>query len=207
MGFVEDYAPFYSWEGDFYSTVKKRVEAKIPHKKRRSHWLFWAKAFLVFFLYLFSMYKFITVHSIFWTITYGFFGSQMGVNVQHDGNHMAASNNKFFNKLAGWALDVMGSSSIVYKRSHDFGHHGCVNHLELDRAYDTTYPIFRLHKALRHIWVHRFQHIYMWLMYGSVNYGDLFAMQDELSYFSNFPVRRGSISLKARIIVMFMSLS
>ena len=98
----------------------------------------------------------------------------MGVGVMHDGNHMAASNSKVLNKMAGIALDLVSSSSIVYKRSHDFGHHGCVNHLELDRAYDTTYPIFRLHKALPHMWAHKFQHIYMWLMYGTVNFGDLF---------------------------------
>ncbi len=64
----------------------------------------------------------------------------------HDGNHMAAARSKSLNKVAGTCLDMIGSSSIIYKRSHDFGHHGCVNHLELDRAYDTTYPIFRLHK-------------------------------------------------------------
>ena len=104
---------------------------------------------------------------------FGYAGSQMGVNIMHDGNHMAAANSKILNKIAGCALDLISGSSIVYKRSHDFGHHGCVNHLELDRAYDTTYPIFRLHQSLPHIWVHKFQHLYMWLMYGTVNYGDL----------------------------------
>ena len=64
----------------------------------------------------------------------------------HDGNHAAFSNCKALSYLAGFVLDLTFSSAIVYRRSHNFGHHGCVNHFELDRAFDTTYPFIRLHK-------------------------------------------------------------
>lgn len=64
----------------------------------------------------------------------------------HDGNHVAFSSNKFITYLAGYCMDVIFSSAIVYRRSHNYGHHGCVNHFELDRAFDTTYPSLRLHK-------------------------------------------------------------
>lgn len=30
IGMVKDYYDFYSWEGEFYDEVKRRVEAKIP---------------------------------------------------------------------------------------------------------------------------------------------------------------------------------
>lgn len=63
----------------------------------------------------------------------------------HDGNHYAFSSNKTFSFLAGYILDVTFSTSVVYRRSHNFGHHSCVNHLELDRAFDTTFPYIRLH--------------------------------------------------------------
>ena len=64
----------------------------------------------------------------------------------HDGNHGAYTNNKFITWIAGATLDLIGSTSIVYKRSHNFGHHGCVNHFELDRSFDTTYPVLRMSK-------------------------------------------------------------
>lgn len=98
--------------------------------------------------YAISLYYFITVNTYTASIFLGFFSSQMGVNIMHDGNHKAFSAKKWLNTLAGATLDFVGSSSIIYKRSHDFGHHGCVNHLELDRAFDTTYPILRLHENL-----------------------------------------------------------
>jgi fatty acid desaturase len=63
----------------------------------------------------------------------------------HDGNHLAFSSNTNLSYFMGYMLDLAGSSSVVYRRSHNFGHHGCVNHYELDRSFDTTYPLFRLH--------------------------------------------------------------
>ena len=51
----------------------------------------------------------------------------------HDGNHGAFSKNKWISLIAGYTLDLTGSTSVVYRRSHNFGHHGCVNHFELDR--------------------------------------------------------------------------
>jgi fatty acid desaturase len=63
----------------------------------------------------------------------------------HDGNHAAFTKNKYFSLFLGYVLDMTFSTSVVYRRSHNFGHHGCVNHYELDRAFDTTYPLMRLH--------------------------------------------------------------
>jgi len=64
----------------------------------------------------------------------------------HDGNHIAFSNNNVINFIAGYMLDVTYSTSVVFRRSHGFGHHGCTNHFELDRAFDTTFPLIRLHE-------------------------------------------------------------
>lgn len=50
----------------------------------------------------------------------------------HDGNHLAFTSNKLLSYIAGYTLDLTGSTSVVYRRSHNFGHHGCVNHVELD---------------------------------------------------------------------------
>jgi fatty acid desaturase len=42
----------------------------------------------------------------------------------HDGNHAAFSSNKWISLIAGYMLDLTFSTSVVYRRSHNFGHHG-----------------------------------------------------------------------------------
>jgi len=74
----------------------------------------------------------------------------------HDGNHMAWTSNKTISLIAGYTLDLTFSTSVVYRRSHNFGHHGCVNHLELETAYTTTFPLMRLHHLQKRLPMHRF---------------------------------------------------
>lgn len=112
----------------------------------------------------------------------------------HDGNHMAWTSNKLLSQIAGYTLELACSTAVVYRRSHNFGHHGCVNHYELDRAFDTSYPLLRLHHLQNRLPMHKFQHLYVWLLYGTVNFGDLFGTFDELFWLSNYPTRRGFLT-------------
>jgi len=126
----------------------------------------------------------------------------------HDGNHMAFSNNRILSYIAGYTLDMLFSTSVVYRRSHNYGHHGCVNHYELDRAFDTSYPLLRLHKMQDKTWFHKYQQYYVWLVYGLVNFGDLFGTFDEMYWMSNYPTRQGhcpkiQIIMQAIVKAMF----
>ena len=66
----------------------------------------------------------------------------------HDGNHAAFTANKKLSLALGYVLDLTFSTSVVYRRSHNFGHHGCVNHYvafqdlstELSKFYDVYEP-------------------------------------------------------------------
>jgi len=194
IGEIRNYQTFYSWDGDFYHKLKAKVEAKIPRSKRRNEATIFIKGFCLVILYFISLYYYITFCNIWATLFYAIICSQLGVSLMHDGNHGAFSSNKKLTYIAGYALDLVGSTSVVYRRSHNFGHHGCVNHFELDRAFDTTYPLYRLHKFQKKMDMHKYQHIYMWLIYGLVNFGDLFGTFDELFWMSNYPTRRGHVT-------------
>jgi fatty acid desaturase len=98
----------------------------------------------------------------------------------------------------------MGASSQVYRRSHDFGHHACVNHYELDRAFDTTFPYMRLHSNQPRFWFHRWQQYYAWPLYAAVNFGDLFTTFDEFFRMSNYPIRAGYSSFGAFLMHCFV---
>jgi hypothetical protein len=41
---------------------------------------------------------------------------------------------------------------------------------------------------------HRYQHIYIWALYGLTNFGDVFGTFDEMPRMSNYPIRRGYIT-------------
>jgi len=206
IGEVRNYQSFYSWDGSFFKTVKERVEAKIPRAKRRNEITVFLKATALIVLYFFGLYSYM-VYCNFWsTVFYSVVCGQIGVQIMHDGNHGAFSSNKLLTYIAGYTLDLLGSTSVVYRRSHNFGHHGCVNHFELDRAFDTTYPLYRLHKFQKWVPLHRYQHIYMWLVYGLVNFGDLFGTFDELFWMSNYPTRRGHVTKTSYISQIIVKL-
>ena len=145
---VKDYYDFYSWEGEFYDEVKRRVEAIMPREKRRYDTRMYFKSIICVSCFLVTLYMYIFWNTWWSAILLACASGQVGVNIMHDGNHMAYSEKKWLNRVAGFSLEMLGTSAIIYKRSHDFGHHGCVNHLELDRAFDTTYPLIRLHPGL-----------------------------------------------------------
>eukprot|EP00743_Colponemidia_sp_Colp-15_P001945 GILK01002117.1.p1 GENE.GILK01002117.1~~GILK01002117.1.p1 ORF type:complete len:685 (+),score=76.20 GILK01002117.1:99-2057(+) len=193
VGEVKDYTDFYNWEGDFYTVLKKRVEAIIPPSKRRDDIRMLRKAVFIIACYVLS-YVILVKYFTWWSVMLmAFCGSQIGVNIMHDGNHGAFTSDRTICWWAGYSLDLVGSSSVVYRRSHNFGHHGCVNHFELDSAFETTYPYFRLHKFLPLQWFHKYQHVYAWFFYAIVTYADFFGAFEAISWMSNYPIRKGYI--------------
>jgi len=197
IGYVRDYNDFYSWDGKFFDTLKERVEKAIPHKLRRYDPRMYVKTLGILVLWFSAAYYYFAYNNYLSAILFGMISGQVGVNIMHDGNHMAYSNNKWMNTIAGACIELLGTSCVIYKRSHDFGHHGCVNHLELDRAFDTTFPLLRLHKGLPCLPYHKWQWLYGPIVYSFVNFGDMFGQYDEIAWLSNYPVRRGFISIKA----------
>lgn len=193
IGEVKDYEDFYQWDGDFYKTIKKRVEDFMPKEKRRDDPRMNMKSAAILSCYFVSLFLY-NYYCTWWSaVIWGLFCSQIGVNIMHDGNHGAFTSSKAVTWAAGYSLDLMGSSSVVYRRSHNYGHHSCVNHYELDRAFDTTFPFLRLHLNQPRLWYHRYQHLYAIPLYATVNFGDLFGTFDDFFWMSNFPNRRGSV--------------
>lgn len=86
-------------------------------------------------------------------------------NVMHDGNHGAFSTNSRRTRLAGWSSDLLGASSYLWRFKHNSLHHGNTNVVGYDTDIDQM-PFARL--APQQPWKpwHRFQHVYMWVLYG-----------------------------------------
>ena len=85
--------------------------------------------------------------------------------VFHDGNHASFSESRLVNRLASYTGDLMGASSWIWRFKHNNLHHGNTNVAGIDADIDQA-PFARL--TFDQAWRpwHRYQHIYMWILYG-----------------------------------------
>ncbi|MBW4683181.1 MAG: acyl-CoA desaturase [Microcoleus vaginatus WJT46-NPBG5] len=86
-------------------------------------------------------------------------------NVGHDANHGSYSSRKWVNSLFGFALDVLGASSYLWRYSHNKLHHTYTNIAEHDFDINGE-GLVRLSPDQESRWFYRYQHIYTWLLYG-----------------------------------------
>jgi len=116
-------------------------------------------------------------------VAFGFFHAELGINVMHDGNHGAYSSNKYVCRLAGFLMDLMGSSQVVWLHQHNVGHHPNSNNSDMKKsppskmdplAFDPDAsagnPFVRLNPSQPHRWFHQYQHLYMWPMICVINF-------------------------------------
>ena len=88
-----------------------------------------------------------------------------GFAIQHDANHGAYSGNAIVNRLMGATLDLLGASSYLWHWKHNIFHHTYTNIEGADHDLDAK-PFGRLSPDQARYPAHRFQHIYMWALYG-----------------------------------------
>src|SRR5208283_3015759 len=85
-------------------------------------------------------------------------------NIQHDGNHGSFSKHTWINRLAGLTLDLVGASSYLWIRKHNFSHHTYTNIPQVDDDIDLG-SIGRLSSDTPLRSYHRYQHYYLWFFY------------------------------------------
>lgn len=86
-------------------------------------------------------------------------------SVMHDANHGAFSRSKRVNLVFGYSSDLLGASSLLWRFKHNHLHHGNTNVFGFDNDIDQS-PFARLVPEQPWRPWHRYQHIYMWVLYG-----------------------------------------
>jgi linoleoyl-CoA desaturase len=89
----------------------------------------------------------------------------VATGVMHDGNHGAFSRSTRVNHMAGWTSDLLGGSSFLWRFKHNSLHHLNTNVVGYDTDIDQA-PFARLAPQQRWRPWHKYQHIYMWVLYG-----------------------------------------
>jgi linoleoyl-CoA desaturase len=89
----------------------------------------------------------------------------VATNVMHDANHRAFfAGSKQANNLVGYASDLLGVSSVLWRIKHDI-HHASPNVQGVDPDIDQGI-VARLAPEQERLWWHRSQHRYLWPLYG-----------------------------------------
>lgn len=89
----------------------------------------------------------------------------IGTGIMHDANHGAFFRSRRGNRAVSFSADLVGASSWVWRFKHNTLHHGRPNHAGFDNDIDQA-PFARLAPSQPWRPWHRYQHVYLWGLYG-----------------------------------------
>lgn len=98
-------------------------------------------------------------------IIMGIGSAGIGLSIMHDANHGSYSRSARLNKYLGYLLNFIGGSAVNWKLQHNHLHHGYTNIDGMDEDIDPG-VVMRLSPHKKRLWIHRWQHIYGWFLYG-----------------------------------------
>lgn len=98
-------------------------------------------------------------------VSLGLAASGVGFSVMHDAGHRAYSKSKRLNTFLFLSIDLLGASSYVWNIKHNIMHHSFANLDGHDDDIDVGW-LARLSPEQERHGFHRFQHLYIWPLYG-----------------------------------------
>ena len=119
---------------------------------------------------------------VLWAIL-GFFIAMVSVNIGHDAIHGAYSKNKTVNQLLSHTFNINGASAYMWKKMHNVAHHTYTNVDGLDEDIESG-QIVRLAPKTPVRSMHKFQHIYAFLLYGLATFSWVY-VKDYKKFFTN----------------------
>jgi linoleoyl-CoA desaturase len=156
----------------FYTLLKGRVEEYFQRTghSRHDNPRMYIKVAILLTWYVASYLLLLLVADAGWqavllSVSLGLAMAGIGFNLGHDGGHGSISSSPFVNRLLARTFDVMGASSYVWHWKHNVFHHTFPNIMGADEDIDAE-PMARLSPHQPYHPHHRFQYLYMWLLYG-----------------------------------------
>lgn len=179
---------------DFVRTLRQRVDAYFEQAstERTANWRMVLKTVALLGLYLIPYALVVTgmvsnpwALFLLWVLmAFGMAG--IGMSIMHDANHGAYSKNPEMNKWIGYLINIVGGSAFVWKIQHNILHHSYTNIDGHDGDIDTG-GILRLSPETKPRFIHRFQFIYAWFLYGLMTLN--WATFKDFKQFIEFKVR------------------
>lgn len=159
-------------QGDFRRTLRDRADRYFQESglDERDQPAMYLKTLMIFTWFVLSYVVLVFVPVPLWgkilaAVSIGFAGAGVGFSIMHDAGHGAYSKNKKINSLVFFSLDLLGGSSYLWNVKHNIIHHSFANVEGHDDDIDMGF-LGRLAPEQKRYSFHRFQHIYLWFLYG-----------------------------------------
>src|SRR5258705_8299318 len=156
----------------FQLELRRRVEEyfRTTGHRPRDCWQMYVKTAILLtgFTILYALLVFVAQtwwQGLLLAVLLGLSAAGIGFNIQHDGGHHAYSNHPWVNKLMAMTLELIGGSSYLWRWKHVVLHHTYVNITGHDTDIDLGL-LARLIPHQRRLPYHRWQHLYLWPLYG-----------------------------------------
>lgn len=182
----------------FHSELKRRISEYFEEVGQSTYgnYKLFIKAviLMISFVLVYTHLVFFTPNvffSIIECIVLGGVASAIGFNVMHDGAHGSFSSNKLVNRFAAFSLNILGGNSFMWNVKHNIIHHAFTNVDGVDDDIDIQ-PWMRMSQTQKKYKLHKYQHIYFWLLYSLFYLFWIFV----LDYQKYFKSRIGNMELK-----------
>ena len=209
---------FIQGKGNFHMQLKERVNQYFEaiQKPRTGDISLLLKGVLFFMVYLFLYFHLVFFTPVIWLaisecVLLGGVTAAIGFNVMHDGAHGSFSKYNTVNKMAGFSLNFLGASAIMWNMKHNIIHHTYTNIAGVDDDIEAG-PYLRFCETQKRLKIHKFQHYYFWILYTLLHIVWIF-LTDYKKYFSGkigtVPIRKMTVSehisfWTAKVIYAFM---
>ncbi len=157
--------------GAFQDDLKRRVDLYFEHTRqaRTGGWRMRANAAVLLGWLAASYALLVFAHPVWWVavplaVSVGLAMAGVGFGVMHDGNHGSAAASPRENRLFAFTSDLLGGSSFLWRHKHNVLHHSYTNVCGLDTDIEPG-VLLRFAPAQPRRALHRFQHLYVWLLY------------------------------------------
>jgi linoleoyl-CoA desaturase len=187
----------------FHSELKRRINSYFTETGRQAtgNITLYTKAIV-----LLSAFFFLYTHLVFFTpapvwaiaecVLLGFVVAGIGFNIMHDGAHGSFSKHKWLNNVAAFSLNLLGGSHFMWNMKHNVIHHAYTNIDGMDDDIDIK-PWMRMSSTQPKYLMHRYQHIYFWILYALLYILWIFVL-DYQKYFKRkigaMPLKKMSLS-------------
>jgi fatty acid desaturase (delta-4 desaturase) len=118
VGKVPDYYSEYKWDTPFEREMKREVYKIVRRGQEFGTYGYFFRAISYIAMFFYLQYLWMQESSYTLAIVYGISMGLIGLNVQHDANHGAASRKVWVNDLLGLGADLIGGSKWLWMEKH-----------------------------------------------------------------------------------------
>lgn len=155
----------------FFQALKSSVDEYFASSKRKKtgNWKLYVKTVTLIPAAI-AIYISLLVFPMHWALALllcsilGLVLAGIGFNVMHDACHGSYSSRKWVNNLMALSLNMLGGNSFIWKFKHNIIHHTYTNVDGIDDDIAKS-PLMRQCVTQKWVPAHRFQHIYVVLVY------------------------------------------